>query len=91
VFILTGIRTESESSDLYDELEKAIKEAGGTIMEDFNWKNPFAALKTTKTLGNPSVILLADKPHRTTKYFFCLASGIPCLHYNWIKHCVDKV
>jgi hypothetical protein len=24
------------------------------------------------------------------KYFLALASGTPCLHYNWILHCVEE-
>ncbi len=38
----------------------------------------------------PSCILIADKAHRTLKYLSAIALGLPTLHYNWIKHCVEQ-
>lgn len=38
----------------------------------------------------PRVLLLADKDHRTSKFLLCLASGLPCLHFNWAFHSVRQ-
>lgn len=40
--------------------------------------------------GVAKTILIADNAKRTLKYFLALASGTPCLHYNWITHCVEE-
>jgi hypothetical protein len=45
----------------------------------------------TQTLVIPSTILIADKERRTMKYFLALAGGVPCLHFNWVKDCIQQV
>jgi hypothetical protein len=35
-------------------------------------------------------ILLADKPSRTPKYMYALASGIPILDFGYVEECLTQ-
>ncbi len=37
------------------------------------------------------IVLIADKERRTLKYLLAIATGTPCLHHNWVKHCAEQV
>ncbi len=34
--------------------------------------------------------MISDNAKRTMKYLLALASGTPCVHYNWILHSVEQ-
>ncbi|KAI6182753.1 hypothetical protein M3Y97_00414900 [Aphelenchoides bicaudatus] len=82
-FILTSSARKTSATHFNKrEYKDLVEKFGGTIVEDT------AELDEMNEGGK--AFLIADGYYRTQKYLFALASSIPCLHFTWLKQCVEK-
>lgn len=91
---------------LKDELTTLIRNNGGTVYEDwcevFKMDGVVSAggkrlvlkkddVRPIHKNGLDRVFLLADDASHKVKYLMALGLGIPCLHFDWVRHCMEEV
>jgi hypothetical protein len=93
IFLISGLAKDSgsESTSSYNHIAELIKSNGGKVIDEVNWAYPTSIIqKKTRSDGLPKTIMIAENARRTMKFLLALASGTPCVHYNWILHCVEQ-
>lgn len=79
-FMLTSSARRGHLSEFNKrEFKSMIESRGGFVAEDINQFD-----------NSSDTFLVADTYYRTHKYLYALAADIPCVHFNWIKKCVDQ-
>jgi len=77
-------------SSLGTYLTQLIESRHGKVIQEIQWKGPLSPIKRIQVNGFPGTILISASHHTSYKYLLALASGTPCLHYNWIRHSVKE-
>jgi len=88
-FIVTGLVYEKieDSKQFSVTIKKFITTHGGKVVDG---PRPRKKVRANSSQSLPSMILISSKETRTLKYVHALACRIPCIHYNWILHCVEQ-
>lgn len=89
-FLVTGFKQEtSDNEEFLEDLTSTIISFGGKVIDDILWSHS-SVINKKRVNGFPGTILIADSPRRTLKYLLALASGTPCVSFEWIFDCIEK-
>lgn len=89
-FLVTGFKQESyDGGQFFEGLVNTIKSHGGRVIDEIIWNHPSYIIKKV-TKGFPCTLLVSDSERRTLKYLLALASGTPCVNFQWVYECIEK-
>jgi len=88
-FVVTGMLNQQVYTP--DAVKDMIRSNGGLIANAIPKEQVGESRELEHTDVVPSWLLISDSYQRTYKYIMALVDAIPCLDFNWVVECCNKV
>jgi hypothetical protein len=87
-FVLTSLSGDGMDEQVAPNVEAVIAAGGGAVVDSVTSSTPVNPKLLPKRAADggdlPNTLLVAPRAVRTGKFFWALASHVPCVHYNWV-------